>query len=74
MTNLIFVLRYSGPGSQLILDKWKIDFNTYMSSGLSYVVLEVDGYGSGGQGEAHETIVKNRLGELEIQDQFTAIR
>ena len=74
LTNLIFVLRYSGPGSQLILDKWKIDFNTYMSSGLSYVVLEVDGYGSGGQGEAHETIVKNRLGELEIQDQFTAIR
>ena len=32
----------------MILDKWKIDFNTYMSSGLSYVVMEVDGSGSGG--------------------------
>ena len=40
--------RYASPGSQLILDKWKIDFNTYMSSGLSYVVMEVDGSGSGG--------------------------
>lgn len=67
-------IRYSGPGSQLVLDKWKIDFNTYMSSGLSYVVLEVDGYGSGGQGEAHETIIKNRLGELEAQDQLEAVR
>ena len=71
---LIFVsLRYSGPGSQLVLDKWKIDFNTYMSSGLSYIVMEVDGYGTGGQGEEHETIIKNRLGELETQDQLTAI-
>ena len=66
--------RYSGPGSQLVLDKWKVDFNTYMSSGLSFVVLEVDGNGSGGQGEEHETIIKNRLGELETQDQMAAIQ
>lgn len=45
-----------------------------MSSGLSFIVLEVDGYGSGGQGEAHETIVKGRLGELEVQDQMIALR
>ena len=42
--NILCNYRYSGPGSQLILDKWKVDFNTYMSSGLSYIVMEVDGY------------------------------
>ena len=65
---------YSGPGSQLVTDKWRIDFNTYMASGLSYIVMEVDGYGSGGQGEEHETKIKNRLGELERLDQMTALR
>ena len=48
MKNTIKNYRYASPGSQLILDKWKVDFNTYMASGLSYVVMEVDGSGSGG--------------------------
>lgn len=65
---------YSGPGSQLVTDKWRVDFNTYMSSGLSYIVMEVDGYGSGGQGEEHETKIKNRLGELERLDQMAALK
>ena len=30
-------------------------------------------YGSGGQGEEHETKVKHRLGELEVIDQFYAL-
>ena len=58
----------------MVLDKWKIDFNTYMASGLSYIVLEVDGYGTGGQGEEHEKKIKNKLGELETIDQLTALR
>ena len=65
---------YSGPGSQLVTDKYRVDFNTYLASGLSYIVMEVDGYGSGGQGEEHETKIKNRLGELERLDQMTALR
>jgi len=64
---------YSGPGSQLVLDRWKIDFNTYMSSGLSNIILEVDGYGTGGQGEEHESMIKDKLGELETADQLTAL-
>ena len=44
-----------------------------MSSGLSYVVLEADGYGSGGMGEEHVTKIKNKLGELETQDQIAAL-
>ena len=43
--------RYSGPGSQLVTSEWKFDFNTFLSSGLGYVVLEADGAGSFGQGQ-----------------------
>ena len=42
---------YSGPGSQLVTSEWKFDFNTFLSSGLGYVVLEADGAGSFGQGQ-----------------------
>ena len=58
----------------MVTDRYRVDFNTYMASGLSYIVMEVDGYGSGGQGEEHETKIKNRLGELERLDQMTALR
>jgi len=44
-----------------------------MASGLSYIVLEVDGYGTGGQGEEHQTKIKNKLGEYETADQLAAI-
>ena len=34
--------------------EWKFDFNTYLSSGLGYIVLEVDGAGSSGQGQVRK--------------------
>jgi dipeptidyl aminopeptidase/acylaminoacyl peptidase len=71
---MAFLCSYSGPGSQLVLDDWKMDFNTYMASGLSYLVLEVDGSGSGGQGEEKVTEIKNKLGQLEVQDQLDAAK
>jgi len=58
----------------LVTDEWKMDFNTYLSSGLSCVVLEVDAGGSGGQGEKKMVEVKNKLGQVEVQDQIDAAR
>lgn len=58
----------------MVTDEWKMDFNTYLSSGLSYVVLEVDAGGSGGQGEKKMVEVKNKLGQVEVQDQIDAAR
>ncbi len=74
LCEIAHIHRYSGPGSQLVRDEWKVDFNTYMSSGLGYIVMEVDGYGSGGQGEEYKTKIKNRLGHLEVEDQEAALR
>ena len=51
-----------------------MDFNTYMASGLSYLVLEVDAGGSGGQGEEQVTEIKNKLGQIEVQDQLDAAK
>eukprot|EP00095_Tigriopus_kingsejongensis_P005245 maker-scaffold353_size198981-snap-gene-0.31 protein:Tk05245 transcript:maker-scaffold353_size198981-snap-gene-0.31-mRNA-1 annotation:"dipeptidyl aminopeptidase-like protein 6" len=65
---------YSGPGSQLVTDDWKVDFNTFMATKLKYIVLEVDGSGSGGQGQQLMNRVKNSLGQTEVRDQIRALR
>ena len=36
--------------------EWKFDFNTFLSSGLGYIVLEVDGAGSFGQGQVRKRL------------------
>ena len=42
----VLMFQYSGPGSQQVLDKWGISWETYMAS-LGYVVACVDGRGTG---------------------------
>ena len=59
-----FVCSYSGPGSQLVTSQWKLDFNTFLSSGLGYVVLEVDGAGSSGRGQVRKET--GRYGNINI--------
>lgn len=73
-TIMAIFCRYGGPGSQLVVDRWKIGMNNVMSSGKSYIVLEIDGAGTGGQGEAKKMEVKYKLGQLEVQDQLDAIK
>ena len=65
---------YGGPGSQLVTDLWKMDMNHVLASGKSFIVLEIDGAGTGGQGEGNKMAVKGKLGQLEVQDQLDAIR
>ena len=64
---------YGGPGYQLVLDQWKVDFSSYLASSLGFVVLEVDGRGSGGRGRSHLTSIKGRLGDVEVKDQVLAV-
>ena len=73
-TSTIICCRYGGPGSQLVIDRWKFDMNHVMASGKSYIVLELDGAGTGGLGEARKMEVKYKLGQLEVKDQLDAIK
>jgi len=66
--------RAGRPRSQLVIDTWKMDFLTYLSSGLSFIVLEIDGCGSGGQGENKVAEVKDKLGKMDVKDQLDATR
>ena len=60
--------QYSGPGSQQVLDTWEISWETYMAS-LGYIVVCVDGRGTGGRGEAFEKCTYLKIGVKEAKDQ-----
>lgn len=61
---------YAGPGSQLVTEKWKIDWNTYLASTKDFIVAEIDGRGSSGQGYQLLHEVYRRLGTVEVSDQL----
>lgn len=65
--------QYSGPGSQQVHDKWEIDWYHYLAE-QGYIVICVDGRGTGGRGKAFETTVYQQLGRYETQDQIAAAR
>ncbi len=69
----VIMSQYSGPGSQQVLDRWTLDWESYFAS-KGYVIVCVDGRGTGGRGYAFRTSVYRRLGELETIDQLAAAR
>lgn len=61
---------YSAPGSQLVTDQWRVDYNTYLAGSKDYIVIEIDGRGSGGQGYQLLHEIYRRLGTVEAYDQL----
>ncbi len=69
----VIMSQYSGPGSQQVLNRWSLDWESYFAS-KGYVIVCVDGRGTGGRGYDFMTSVYRRLGELETADQLAAAR
>lgn len=69
----VVMYQYSGPGSQEVLNRWQIDWqDAFVRAG--YVVMCVDGRGTGGRGRDFCDIVYRRLGYYETIDQIAAAR
>ena len=74
----VVMYQYSGPGSQEVLDGWRsgmlggLTYESHLAS-LGFVVVCVDGRGTGGRGADFEKATYLRLGLIESQDQvYTA--
>ncbi len=71
---IVFLYRYGGPGTQLAIERWNVDFATYLASKKNYIVAQVDSRGSGGRGWEFQHQVYYKLGNLEAEDQIEVIR
>ncbi|KAK7872130.1 hypothetical protein R5R35_005205 [Gryllus longicercus] len=61
---------YGGPGTQLVTERWKLDWSTYLAGSRDFIVAQIDGRGSGGQGYQLLHEVYMRLGSVEVADQL----
>ena len=71
----VIMHQYSGPGSQEVMDKWAIGarrdggmFEAYMAS-QGFIMVCVDGRGTGGRGSDFEKCTYLNLGVKEAKDQ-----
>ena len=76
----VILFQYSGPGNQQVIDAWSTGsmgnggaFDYYLAQ-EGFIVVCVDGRGTGGRGAEFEKCTYLRLGDLESKDQVeTAI-
>ncbi|MDE7411420.1 MAG: S9 family peptidase [Paramuribaculum sp.] len=67
----VIMYQYSGPGSQEVLDRWTMGAEKYFAK-AGYIVICVDGRGTGARGRAFSDVVYRQLGHYESIDQIAA--
>ena len=65
--------QYSGPGSQTVQNRWKIDWEDVLVQ-KGYVVVATDGRGTGMRGEAFKKCTYGQLGRYEVEDLLSTAR
>jgi len=66
----LLVNTYAGPGSNLALNKFSLEWNMYFSSSKNVIVAQIDGRGSGRRGDRNMFANYRKLGTYEIEDQI----
>jgi dipeptidyl aminopeptidase len=65
---------YGGPGSQSVDKTFIVDFQSYVAANLGYIVVTVDGRGTGYIGRKARTIIRGNIGYYEAYDQIATAK
>ena len=70
----LLMFQYSGPGSQQVANRWNTanDYWHQMLVQQGYVVVSVDGRGTGYKGADFKKVTYKQLGKYEVEDQIEA--
>ncbi|ETN39281.1 uncharacterized protein HMPREF1541_05504 [Cyphellophora europaea CBS 101466] len=66
--------QYSGPGSQSVARKFSVDFQAYLAATENYIVVTVDGRGTGFSGLDHRKVMRGHFGTVEPEDQIAVAK
>ena len=61
---------YNGPASQQVDRRFTVDFQAYLASNLGYLVVTVDGRGTGFSGRKLRMAIRDNIGHYEARDQI----
>lgn len=72
----VLMHQYSGPGSQQVDNAWNSsdDYFHYMLAQEGYIVVTVDGRGTGYKGAEFKKCTYKQLGKYEVEDQIDAAK
>lgn len=72
----LFMYQYSGPGSQSVSNRWNAanDYWYQMLAQKGYIVVCVDGRGTGLKGADFKKVTQKELGKFEVEDQIEAAK
>ncbi|WP_421498058.1 S9 family peptidase [Flavobacterium columnare] len=72
----VFMFQYSGPGSQQVANKWNTndDYWFKMLAQQGYIIVCVDGRGTGFKGAEFKKCTYKELGKYEVIDQIDAAK
>ena len=74
----LLMFQYSGPGSQQVANRWhnawRHDYWHMMLSQKGYIIVCVDGRGTGFKGRDFKKVTYKELGKYEIEDQIDAAK
>ncbi len=69
----VLQVQYSGPNSQQVVDRWKIDWEYFLAT-QGIIVVCVDGRGTGARGRDFRTSTYMNLGVQEAEDQVSVAK
>ncbi|HXJ98439.1 MAG TPA: S9 family peptidase [Gelidibacter sp.] len=72
----VLMYQYSGPGSQTVANTWNSanDYWYYYLAQQGYIVVSIDGRGTGFKGATFKKVTQNELGKYEVEDQIQAAK
>jgi len=67
---------YGGPHVQLVSNSFKAfkNYRLYTLASMGYIVVVIDGRGSAKRGLKFESVLKNKMGQVEISDQVEGLQ
>lgn len=68
------VLRYGGPGSQMVSNRFDRDWHSYLACERKYIIVMLDGRGTGYKGRRLRNPIRDGLGRWEAVDQVAAAK
>ncbi|KAL7055161.1 hypothetical protein AAHC03_024285 [Spirometra sp. Aus1] len=74
VTYPLLLVTYGGPVSQMVTKKLTIDWYTYLCATLKFVIVSIDGRGTGSRGKRFEAEIFKNFGTVEVRDQLDGLR